>query len=50
MRIYKDANFLNGYSMSQPLASDEIKFERSVRLEDIINLPVDSDFGYFYRS
>ena len=33
--------------MSQPLPYDEIKFDRNVKLEDILNGPDDSDFGYF---
>ena len=27
--------------------SDEIKFDRNVKLEDILNTPDDSDIGYF---
>ena len=33
--------------MSQYLPYDEIKFDRDVRLEDILNNPDDSDIGYF---
>ena len=33
--------------MSQPLPFDEIKFETSVSLEEIINTPDDSDIRYF---
>ena len=33
--------------MSQPLPYDEIKFDKTVRLEDIISTPDDSDIGYF---
>ena len=33
--------------MSQPLPYDEIKFDESVELEDILNTPDDSDIGYF---
>ena len=33
--------------MSQSLPYDEIKFDKSVKLEDILNTPDDSDIGYF---
>ena len=33
--------------MIQPLPYDEIKFDRNVKLEDILNTPDDSDIGYF---
>ena len=33
--------------MSKPLAYDEVKFDRNVNLEDILNTPDDSDIGYF---
>ena len=33
--------------MSQPLPYDEVKFDRNVKLEDIINTPDDNDIGYF---
>ena len=33
--------------MSQPLPYDEIKFDKNVKLEDILNTPDDSDIGYF---
>ena len=33
--------------MNQPLPYDEIKFDKNVKLEDIINTPDDSDIGYF---
>ena len=45
--IYIDANNLYGHSMSQYLPYDEIKFDRDVRLENILNTPDDSDIGYF---
>ena len=44
--LYFDANNLYGDSMSQPLPFDEIKFDNSVELEDILNTPDDSDIGY----
>ena len=45
--LYVDANNLYGHSMSQMLPYDEIKFDNNVKLEDILNTPVDSDIGYF---
>ena len=33
--------------MSEPLPYDEIKFDKNVNLEDILNTPDDSVFGYF---
>ena len=33
--------------MSEPLPYDEIKFDKNVKLEDILNTPDDSDIGYF---
>ena len=45
--LYIDANNLYGHSMSQYLPYDEIKFDNTVKLEDILNTPDDSDIGYF---
>ena len=45
--LYIDSNNLYGHSMSQYLPYDEIKFDNSVKLEDILNTPDDSDIGYF---
>ena len=45
--LYIDANNLYGHSMSEPLPYDEIKFDKNVELEDILNTPDDSDIGYF---
>ena len=33
--------------MSQPLPHDEIKFDKKVKLEDILNTPDNSDIGFF---
>ena len=33
--------------MSEPLPYDEIKFDKDVKLEDILNTPDDNDIGYF---
>ena len=44
--MYFDAKNLYGDGMSQPLPYDEIKFDISVNLEDILNTPDDSDIGY----
>ena len=46
--LYLDANNLYGFSMSQPLPYDIIKFETdNVCLEEILNTPDDNDIGYF---
>ena len=45
--LYVDANNLYGWAMSEYLPYDEIKFDRNVNLEDILNTPDDSVFGYF---
>ena len=45
--LYIDANNLYGHSMSQYLPYDEIKFDNTVKFEDILNTPDDSDKGYF---
>ena len=45
--LYVDANNFYGHSMSQPLPFAELKFDNNVKLEDIINTPDDSNFGYF---
>ena len=45
--LYNDANNLYGHSMSQPLPYDEIKFDKNVKLEDILNTNHDLDIGYF---
>ena len=44
--LYIDANNLYGHSMSQYLPYDEFKFDNTVKLEDILNTPDDSDIGY----
>ena len=36
--------------MSEPLPYDEIKFDNTVKLEDILNFPDDSDIGYFIEA
>ena len=45
--LYIDANNLYGHSMCQYLPYDEIKFDNTIKLEDILNTPDDSDIGYF---
>ena len=45
--MYKDATNLYGWAMSQPLPLHEIKFEKTVKLEDKLKTPDDSDIGYF---
>ena len=44
---YVDANNFYGHSMCQPLPYDEIKLDKNVKLEDILNTNDDSDIGYF---
>ena len=48
--LYIDANNLYGHSMSQPLPYDEIKIDRNVKLENILNTPDDKDIGYFIEA
>ena len=48
--LYIDANNLYGHSMSQYLPYDEIKFDKNVELEDILNTLDDSDIGYFVEA
>ena len=48
--LYIDANNLYGHSMSEPLPHDEIKFDNTVKLEDILHTPDDSDIGYFIEA
>ena len=45
--LYIDATNLYGRSMSQPLPFGEIKFDKNVELEEILNTPDDSNIGYF---
>ena len=45
--LYADANNFYGDSMSQPLPYDEIKFDNSVELEDILSTSDDSEISYF---
>ena len=45
--LYKDANKLYGWAMSEYLPYDEIKFDNNVKLDDLLNTPNDADFGYF---
>ena len=45
--IYIDANNLYGLAMSEYLPYDNIKFDKNVSLEDILNTPNDNEIGYF---
>ena len=47
--LYIDANIIYGHSMSQPLPYDEIKFDKKVKLKDILDTPDDSDTGNFIQ-
>ena len=44
--LHIDTNNIYGLSMYQPLPYDEIKFDKSFKIEDIINTPDDSDIVY----
>ena len=45
--MYIDANNLYGWALSEFKPYDEIKFDRNVKLEDILITPDDSDIDYF---
>ena len=45
--MYVDANNLYGWPKSEYLPYDEIKFDKNVKLEDMLNTPDDSDINYF---
>ena len=46
-KLVIDANTFYGLSMCESLPHDEIKFDKKVELEGILDTPVDSDMGYF---
>ena len=45
--LYKKANSLYRWAMSEYLLYVETKFDNNVKLEDILNTPDDSDMGYY---
>ena len=45
--LYREANKLYDYSMSQRLPYDQIKFDKNVKLEDKLDTADFSDIGYF---
>ena len=45
--MYIDAKCLYGWAMGQSLHYDEINFDETVKLEDILNTPDDSEKIYF---
>ena len=45
--LYIDANNLYVWGLSEDLPYYEIKFDRDVKLDDILNTPDDSDIVYF---
>ena len=47
--LYMDATNLYEHSMIQPLPFDGNKFDKNVKLEDILNTNDVSDIGYFYQ-
>ena len=46
-RKYNDANKFLGWAMSQSLPYDEIKLDKNVKLDDMLNIFKDSDNGFF---
>ena len=47
---YMDATNLYGHSMSQLLPFDEFKFDKNVKLEDILSTPDHNDIVYFLEN
>ena len=47
--LYMDATNLCGHSVSQMLPYDEIKLEKYICLEEILNTPDDNEIGYFIQ-
>ena len=47
--LYMDATNLYGHSMPQMFSYDEIKFEKDICLEEILNTPDDNEIGYFFE-
>ena len=45
--LFADAYYFYGHSRSQSLPYDEIKFDRNVKVEEILNTPDDKEIGYF---
>ena len=45
--LYTDSKNLYGHLRSQSLPYDEIKYDKNVKLEEILNTTDDSDIGYF---
>ena len=45
--LYKDADNLCGWAMSEYLPYDEIKFDKNVKLENTLNTPDNSDIWFF---
>ena len=43
--LFVDANKLYGWALSEYLPYDENKFDRNVKLEDILNTPDDGNIG-----
>ena len=38
----------HGWAMKESLLYDEFKFDKNVKLEDILKIPDDSDTGFFH--
>ena len=45
--LYLDVTNLYGHSMSKMLPYDEMKFEKDICLEELLNTPGDNEIGYF---
>ena len=45
--LYKDANNLYGWAMSECLTYNEIEFDKNVRIEGLLNTADGSYVGYF---
>ena len=47
--IYMDAKNLYGHSMSQLLPFDEIRFEKDICLEEVLNTADDTEVGFIFE-
>ena len=47
IELYTDANNLYGYAMSQSIRFDEIIFYRTLKIDELLNIPDNSAIGFF---
>ena len=47
--LYMDVTNLYGHSMSQTLLYDEIKFQKDICLQEVLNTPDENEIGYFLK-